>query len=145
MEALYLLSLLNSSLFEAYARRVFVDKQNGWYEVQPEGLEAFPIQLSLPPEQKALEGLVDRILKAKGADAEADVSALEREIDERVYRLYGLTKERSGSWRMENDLHGHKPERRLLQQSPIASEAQETDAMTQQTEAMKSGDKNANT
>ena len=32
-----------------------------------------------------------RILAAKRADAAADVSAWEREIDERVYRLYGLT------------------------------------------------------
>jgi len=31
----------------------------------------------------------DRILKAK----RADTAALEREIDERVYRLYGLTAE----------------------------------------------------
>jgi hypothetical protein len=34
---------------------------------------------------------VDRILRAKRADAAADTAALEREIDERVYRLYGLT------------------------------------------------------
>ncbi len=35
----------------------------------------------------------ERILAAKRADAAAGVSAWEREIDERVYRLYGLTKE----------------------------------------------------
>jgi len=40
-----------------------------------------------------LEGQVDRILKAKQANAEADVSALEREIDDRVYRPYGLMPE----------------------------------------------------
>jgi adenine-specific DNA-methyltransferase len=34
---------------------------------------------------------VDCILKTKQANAAADTSALEREIDERVYRLYGLT------------------------------------------------------
>jgi len=38
-----------------------------------------------------LVGLVDRILWAKRADPSADTTALEREIDERVYRLYGLT------------------------------------------------------
>jgi hypothetical protein len=37
--------------------------------------------------------LVERILAAKQRDAEADVSALEREIDELVYALYGLTPE----------------------------------------------------
>ena len=37
--------------------------------------------------------LVGQILKAKRADGAADTAALEREIDERVYRLYGLTAE----------------------------------------------------
>ena len=35
----------------------------------------------------------DRLLAAKQRDAEADTSALEREIDELVYALYGLTPE----------------------------------------------------
>ena len=35
----------------------------------------------------------DRILAAKQRDAKADVSALERELDELVYALYGLTPE----------------------------------------------------
>ena len=39
---------------------------------------------------------VDRILEAKQAEAAADTSVLEREIDERVYRLYGLTAEEIG-------------------------------------------------
>jgi hypothetical protein len=44
-------------------------------------------------EHDALVGLVDRILKPKRAKPSADTTALEREIDERVYRLYGLTPE----------------------------------------------------
>jgi len=36
---------------------------------------------------------VNDILAAKRADPTADTSALEQEIDERVYRLYGLTEE----------------------------------------------------
>ena len=43
--------------------------------------------------RKTLCRAVDRILAAKQRDAEVDVSALEREIDELVYALYGLTKE----------------------------------------------------
>jgi hypothetical protein len=38
-----------------------------------------------------MPGLVDRILKAKQANAAADTSALERELDQLVYRLYDLT------------------------------------------------------
>jgi hypothetical protein len=41
----------------------------------------------------ALVAFADRILKAKRTDATADTATLEREIDERVYRLYGLTAE----------------------------------------------------
>lgn len=38
-------------------------------------------------------GLVDKILAAKRANRNADVSALKREIDQRVYCLYGSTAE----------------------------------------------------
>lgn len=41
-------------------------------------------------EQTALEAIVSRILKQKQASAGADVSALEQENNDRVYRLYGL-------------------------------------------------------
>jgi hypothetical protein len=36
---------------------------------------------------------VQRVLAAKGASAAANVSAWKRRIDQRVYRLYGLTAE----------------------------------------------------
>lgn len=47
----------------------------------------------MPPraEHAALVGLVERILAAKRDKPAADTTALEREIDARVYRLYGLT------------------------------------------------------
>jgi adenine-specific DNA-methyltransferase len=38
-------------------------------------------------------GAGDRILAAKQRDGQADTSSLEREIDELVYALYGLTPE----------------------------------------------------
>jgi hypothetical protein len=41
----------------------------------------------------ALKRIVDKILAAKQRDAGADTRALEREIDESVYALYGLTPE----------------------------------------------------
>jgi adenine-specific DNA-methyltransferase len=40
-----------------------------------------------------LEKLVDHILSAKRANPQADTSAMEREIDQLVYQLYGLTEE----------------------------------------------------
>ena len=53
----------------------------------------FPIPAAPPENQKPVERLVDRILAAKQRDAGADTSAWEREIDELVYALYGLTPE----------------------------------------------------
>ena len=89
----FLLGLLNSSLFFIYAKKVFVEKQGGWFEVQPDGLEAFPIPAVPTEKQKPVERLVAQILAAKQRDAKADVSTLEREIDELVYALYGLTED----------------------------------------------------
>lgn len=62
---LYLLALLNSSVSAYYARGRFVGKQNGYYEVQPETLEAFPI----PPasaQQKAALGVAANCVLATG-------------------------------------------------------------------------------
>ena len=87
----FLLGLLNSNLFFTYAKKVFVEKQGGWFEVQPDGLEAFPIPVVPSEKQKPVERLVEQILSAKQRDAGADVSALEREIDVLVYALYALT------------------------------------------------------
>ncbi len=40
-----------------------------------------------------IDGLVKAILAAKAENPAADVRALEAEIDQRVYALYGLTAE----------------------------------------------------
>ena len=42
---------------------------------------------------ETLTNMVDRILAARDADTNANTSALEAEIDELVYKLYGLTEE----------------------------------------------------
>lgn len=44
-----------------------------------------------PDGDEKIAGYVDRILAAKQADATADTSALEHEIDCRLYEIYGLT------------------------------------------------------
>lgn len=41
--ATYLAVILNSSVSEYYSRKTFLGKQGGFYEVQPDGLEAFPV------------------------------------------------------------------------------------------------------
>ena len=44
-------------------------------------------------EQNNISKIVDRILAAKKKDPNADTSSLESEIDQLVYKLYGLTDE----------------------------------------------------
>jgi adenine-specific DNA-methyltransferase len=105
---------LNSNLFHAFAKKVFVEKQGDWFEVQPANLESFPIPVVPTQKQKPVERLVERILSAKQRDvglrsgasspqASADVRELacldeaiakaEAELDELVYALYALTPE----------------------------------------------------
>jgi adenine-specific DNA-methyltransferase len=54
-------------------------------------MKQIPIPAATSAQQKPVERLVERILAAKQRDAAADVSALEREIDEAVYALCALT------------------------------------------------------
>ena len=56
-------------------------------------VSALPIPTVPTEKQKPVERLVERILSVKRRDAGADVSELERELDELVYALFGLTPE----------------------------------------------------
>ena len=89
---LSLLAILNSQLFDWYARHKFQSLNDPWADG---GLRFFaqymkhvPIANRTAAQKAALSGLVERIL----ADPESDgVRDIEREIDELVYQLYGLT------------------------------------------------------
>ena len=74
-----------------FIRSIAATKQGGFYEFKPMYVGQIPIPSTSQADQAALEALVDRILAAKQANPHADVTNLEREIDEHVYRLYGLT------------------------------------------------------
>ena len=50
-----------------------------------------PVPKLTAVKQRPFVRLVDRILKAKAADPDADTSEIEEEIDCLVYDLYGLT------------------------------------------------------
>ena len=65
----------------------------GYYQFQAPQLRVMPFRKPDIATDKEVNRLVDRILSTKLRDAEADTSALEREIDELVYALYGLTED----------------------------------------------------
>ena len=87
----YCLAILNSSVSFWFAKQVFATKEGGFYDFEPRYCSQFPIPFVPSEQQRPVEKLVGRILSAKQRDAGADVGALEREIDELVYSLYGLT------------------------------------------------------
>jgi adenine-specific DNA-methyltransferase len=84
----FILGILNSTLINHLYATKFLN-----VALKAEYLKDTPIPAAPPETQKVMERLVDRILTSKQQDAEADVSALERQIDQLVYGLYGLTPE----------------------------------------------------
>jgi len=87
----YLLVVLNSSLINWYYR--YISTQLGEKGIRHFSIyiEQIPIPKISEKEQQPFITLADQILAAKRANAKADTSALEREIDKLVYALYGLT------------------------------------------------------
>jgi len=90
----YLSTLLNSRLLGFFVRHIGDKaKQTLFPRITMRTIKMLPI---LPIEQmskKKLLSFVDQILSAKQSDPHADTTALERRIDELVFKLYDLTYE----------------------------------------------------
>ncbi len=89
----FILGLLNSRLLNYYFQWLNPEKGEALAEVKKEHVEKLAIKRASENQRERVVALVTRILAAKAADPSADTSTVEREIDEIVYRLYGLTKE----------------------------------------------------
>jgi hypothetical protein len=90
----FLLGVLNSRLLSWYfLQRSNIGHRDDFPKIVLKETRELPIPNAKGTEQAAIVSRVDDILSAKSADPLADTSAWEREIDERVYRLYGLTAE----------------------------------------------------
>jgi adenine-specific DNA-methyltransferase len=86
----YLLGLLNSRLMLFWLKNK--GKMQGEnFQLDKEPLLGMPIQPIMKKQEKPFVAIVDQILAAKSANPQADTSALERQIDNLVYRLYNLT------------------------------------------------------
>jgi hypothetical protein len=89
----YVLGILNSRITSWYYRSNTDEEGKVFAQIKIELLRKLLIPKADREEQRPIVNLVGRILAAKQRDAGADVSALEREIDELVYAFYGLTPE----------------------------------------------------
>jgi hypothetical protein len=86
-------ALFNSSLINWYAYRFIYCAAVRTMHFDEHYIGKIPLPLDYRYKQDDIVALVDKILAAKRANPNADTSALEREIDERIYHLYGLTPE----------------------------------------------------
>jgi type II restriction/modification system DNA methylase subunit YeeA len=89
----YLLAILNSILSEWYFNQISTTTGMGTNRWKKYKIEMLPIKEPTETEELLLEKIVNQILTAKKSDPKADTTALEQEIDQFVYQLYGLTEE----------------------------------------------------
>jgi len=106
---LYVLGLLNSRLLDFYFQRISSRFRGGFYVYRPQYVGQLPIRridFDNPEEKKMhddLVALVERMLELnkrlkdavgrERGELERKIERTDREIDELVYRLYGLTEE----------------------------------------------------
>ena len=83
----YLLGIMNSR----YADVLLTNLRGGDYHIYPEHIRNIPIPSATIEQQQPIVNIVDEILKAKKTNS--DTSALEYQLDQLVYQLYGLTDE----------------------------------------------------
>ena len=89
----WILGLLNSKAVFWFYTKTSTQIRGGFVRFIAQYVSQIPIP-SIKPEQKVLIGkIVNQILDTKQTNPDADVSALENEIDQIVYLLYDLTPE----------------------------------------------------
>ena len=89
----FLCAILNSTLMSWMVINTALTTGMGVTQWKKFVVERIPIPKLNTTKQRPFVRLVDRILKAKAADSDADTSELEEQIDRMVYDLYGLTDE----------------------------------------------------
>ncbi len=87
----YLLGLMNSRLLNFFYKNKYKSTKKVFSEIQARTLSKLPIAVS--NNQKQIEDIVTTVLKAKRLNNNADTSTQEKEIDELVFDIYGLTEE----------------------------------------------------
>jgi type I restriction-modification system DNA methylase subunit len=89
----FILGILNSKFGGYVYQKLICETGKVFAQVKLTFLRRFPIKRASAAAQRKISERVDRILAAKQRDADANTSALDREIDELVYALYDLTPE----------------------------------------------------
>ena len=92
----YILGILNSKLSDFYIKTYVHMYGDTGFLLSNQYVERIPLPPITPQNQpivQKIETLVDQILAIKNHTPDADTRQLERQIDQLVYKLYGLTEE----------------------------------------------------
>ncbi len=89
----FVLGLFNSKLYKFYYRKTNSQGGDIFPQVRISSVENLPIKIADNKTQDKIEKFVDQVLAKKEKNVTADTIALEAEIDQLVYELYGLTEE----------------------------------------------------
>jgi very-short-patch-repair endonuclease len=89
----FLLGVLNSSITFFLFRNILPKLRGDFYEPSYVYLKDFPIPKVSDKVKSKISNLVDEILKIKKKNSDTDTTAVEKEIDQLIYQLYGLTEE----------------------------------------------------
>ena len=86
-------AFLNSTLFKYCFSDNFPELLGGTRELRKVFFDKIPVKQISAEEEKPFKELVSQIIEIKKQSPPADTTALETQIDEMVYQLYGLTEE----------------------------------------------------
>jgi type II restriction/modification system DNA methylase subunit YeeA len=86
-------AFLNSKLFKYCFKDNFAELLGGTRELRKVFIEIIPVKQITKEQEKPFKIIVSKILATKKEDINADTSSQEKEIDQMVYELYGLTEE----------------------------------------------------
>jgi adenine-specific DNA-methyltransferase len=89
----YLLGLMNSRLISFYYQNEFKEKESTFPQVKVNKLRTIPIPEPTDRIGSSIESLATEVLSVKQSDPYGVTLPLEREIDQLVYKLYGLSDE----------------------------------------------------
>ena len=91
----FLTAILNSKFLTHYINIRFKDKHlaGGYLAINKSTLEKLPLIIPTAQLEKSIVDLSKKILSAKEKNPKADISQLEKQLDEMVYKLYDLTEE----------------------------------------------------
>lgn len=91
----FVLGIINSKLTNFWFEDAYATTKvaGGYFDLNGNQIKSIKLPKCSIESEKTVSGIVGKVLTAKKTDPDSDTSALEAQIDQLVYKLYGLTEE----------------------------------------------------